>query len=313
VANEKPPVKLTLTLPAGQQANYFEHLTIGHWNGQDYVTLKYPDLTLEHSHTFCLQPGNYRITATTRQIDGTASVAMHHITLSEDTALSLSLPADQTAQRLKNVPLSLPDGPVQQRLREDQAGIVIFADPGSEPTEHLLREMLKRNLPDSAFGSIHDPEVAAMAAKAGVGAKITCKLGGKTDNLHGEPIELTDAYVKCISDGKYLGLSPMGGGSVKHAGLTVLLVVGNVSIVVISARAQAMDDGYFRLVGLRHDLLKYAAIKSAQHFKGWWMGRCSGIVPCDSPGIHCADLHVFDFKYTNTNYFPLADTVWEDA
>lgn len=140
---ERPPVKLTVTLPAGQRANYFEHLTIGFWDEQDYVTLKYPDLTLEHSHTFCLQPGNYRITATTRQIDGTASVAMHHITLSEDTALSLSLPADQTAQRLKKVPLVLPDGPVQQRLQKDQAGIVIFADPGSEPTEHLLREMLE--------------------------------------------------------------------------------------------------------------------------------------------------------------------------
>ena len=32
---------------------------------------------------------------------------------------------------------------MQQRLRKDQAGIVIFADPGSEPTEHLLREMLE--------------------------------------------------------------------------------------------------------------------------------------------------------------------------
>jgi hypothetical protein len=143
VADEKPPVKLTVILPAGQKANYFEHLTIGFWDGQDYVTLKYPDLAIENRHTFCLQPGNYRITATTRQIDDTASVAMHHITLSEDTVLSLSLPADQTARRLKNVPLSLPDGPVKTRWTPDKNGILIFADPGSEPTEHLLREMLE--------------------------------------------------------------------------------------------------------------------------------------------------------------------------
>ena len=91
--------------------------------------------------------------------------------------------------------------------------------------------MLSRNLKDSAFGGIYDPEVARLAAAEGVGATINCKLGGKLDRLHGEPIELTNAYVKCISDGKYLGLSPMGGGSVKHAGLTVLLVVGNVSVL----------------------------------------------------------------------------------
>jgi len=197
------------------------------------------------------------------------------------------------------------NGPVIIHESSDNTG-------GGAPGDgtHLLREMLKRDLPGSAFGSIHDPEVAAMAAKAGVGAKITCKLGGKTDSLHGEPIQLTDAYVKCISDGRFLGLSPMGGGGICNAGLTALLVVGNVNIVVTSIRGQAMDDGFFRVVGLRHDLLRYVAVKSSQHFKGWWKDYSSGIVACDSPGIHCADLHVFDFKFTNTGYFPLADTKW---
>jgi microcystin degradation protein MlrC len=98
----------------------------------------------------------------------------------------------------------------------------------------------------------------------------------------------------------------------RGAGLTALLVVGNVNIVVTSRRGQAMDDGLLRVVGLRHDLLKYVAVKSSQHFKGWWKDHCSGIVPCDSPGIHCADLHVFDFKYANTSYFPLADAKWNE-
>ena len=26
--------------------------------------------------------------------------------------------------------------------------------------------------------------------------------------------------------------------------------------------------------------------------------------------IHCADLHVFDFKNTHTDYFPLMDAEW---
>ena len=202
--------------------------------------------------------------------------------------------------------IPITNGPVVIHESSDNTG-------GGAPGDgtHLLREMLKRDLPGSAFGSIHDPEVAAMAAKAGVGAKLTCQLGGKTDNLHGEPIQLTDAYVKCISDGRFLGLSPMGGGGICSAGLTALLVVGNVNIVVTSTRGQAMDDGFFRVVGLRHDLLRYVAVKSSQHFKGWWKDYSSGIVPCDSPGIHCADLHVFDFKFTNTGYFPLADARWD--
>lgn len=177
---------------------------------------------------------------------------------------------------------------------------------------HLLREMLKRNIPDSAFGAIYDPEVAQLAAKAGVGAKISCKLGGKMDNLHGEPIALTDAYVKCISDGRFRSLTKVGGGGIRNAGLTVLLVVGNVNVVVHSIRGQAMDDGFLRTVGLRYDLLKYVGLKSSQHFKDWWKDHCSAIVACDSPGIHSSDLSVFDFKHTNTGYFPLQDAAWED-
>lgn len=212
--------------------------------------------------------------------------------------------AEVAVDLAEQIPIT--NGPVIINESSDNTG-------GGAPGDgtYLLREMIKRNLPGSAFGSVYDPEVVQIAVKAGVGATISCKLGGKTDSLHGEPIELTDAYVKCISDGKYLVVSPMGAGRIRNAGLTVLLVVGNMNIVVTTNRGQAFDDGYFRMVGLRHDLLRYAAVKSSQHFKGWWKDHCSGIVPCDSPGIHCVNLKVFDFKYTNTTYFPLADAQWD--
>lgn len=212
--------------------------------------------------------------------------------------------AEAAMDLAEQIPIT--NGPVVINESSDNPG-------GGSPGDgtHLLREMLKRNLPGSAFGSIYDPEVAQLAAKAGVGAKISCRLGGKMDNLHGAPIELIDAYVKCISDGRFLRVSPMGGGAISNIGLTALLVVGNVNIVVASIRDQAFDDGMFRVVGLRHDLLRYAAVKSSQHFKGWWKDHCSGIVPCDSPGVHCADLRTFDFKFANTGYFPLADAQWD--
>jgi len=47
------------------------------------------------------------------------------------------------------------------------------------------------------------------------------------------------------------------------------------------------------------------ALKSAQHFKGWWNTRAKTVIPCDSPGIQCADLTVFEYKHLNTSYYPL--------
>lgn len=149
-----PSVYLTLELPAGVNLNYSEHITLGRWNGDDFSTLTYPSLTFEGRHTFSLQPGYYRVTVTTRQIDGTASVSVQHITLHNDLTLQILPPEDQTPQRLKQVPLSLPEGPLL-RLLENTAKqnlLLIFAAPGKEPTEHLLLEMLEsaqdfQNLP----------------------------------------------------------------------------------------------------------------------------------------------------------------------
>ena len=161
------------------------------------------------------------------------------------------------------------------------------------------------------MGYIYDPEVAQQAAMAGVGATISCRLGGKTDPLHGQPLEL-EAYVKTISDGTFINHSPMGGGNTSRIGLSACLQVGNVNIVVGSIRTQPMDDGVFRIAGLRWDLLRIVGVKSSQHFKGWWAQRAGGIVACDPPGVHRADLTIFNFRNTNTNVFPLADVAWNE-
>ena len=117
--------------------------------------------------------------------------------------------------------------------------------------------------------------------------------------------------MKTISDGTYINKNPMGYGGLRNMGTTVLLQVGNVGIVVGTARQQTLDDGPFRIVGIDWQEMRFLALKSAQHFKGWWTGRAKTIIPCESPGIQSADLTVFDFKHVNTSYFPLGDPEWK--
>jgi hypothetical protein len=140
-----PSVVLTLENPTGESLRYFERFSLGCWDGRDFTTLQYQDLTMENSHSFQVRPGLYRLITTTRQIDGTATILLQHLWMKQDCSITLALPEDQTARRLKQVPLELPQGPVQAALEETagQNRILIFADPGSEPTEHLLQEMLQ--------------------------------------------------------------------------------------------------------------------------------------------------------------------------
>lgn len=142
---DEPKVMLKLVNPNAQPLSYYEHITVGQWNGEEFVTMRYPEMILERQWDLHVAPGMYRIITTTRQIDGTASVALHHVHVDADKALVLDLPEDQTAQRLQQVLLHLERGEVKNVLAEltGQKSIVIFADPGSEPTEHLLQEMLE--------------------------------------------------------------------------------------------------------------------------------------------------------------------------
>lgn len=218
-----------------------------------------------------------------------------------------------SAQEAVEKALQEPEGPVLINESSDNPG-------GGTPGDgtHLLRELLRRDVP-SAFGYIYDPEVAEQAARAGAGAYISCRLGGKTDRLHGDPIELENAYVKCVSDGIFNRVSPMGYGRAMDLGVTACLVAGNVSIVVGGGRkngigvprTQTFDDGPFRIVGVDWQHTQVLALKSAQHFKGWWADKVKAIIPCESPGLMSADLTTFSFRHASTEYYPLKDAQWE--
>src|SRR5690606_11584499 len=82
----------------------------------------------------------------------------------------------------------LPDGPeaVRQGLAAE-AGPVVIAEVSDNPGggapgdgTHLLRAILDADAPGSCFGFVYDPEVAAQAHAAGVGATIDIRLGAKS-------------------------------------------------------------------------------------------------------------------------------------
>ena len=86
--------------------------------------------------------------------------------------------------------------------------------------------------------------------------------------------------------------------------------MGNVSIVVASFRTQTFDDGPFMAAGVDWSQKKILALKSSQHFKGWWKDQVPCIIPCDSPGLQSADLSTFTFRMAHADYFPLGDPRW---
>jgi len=169
---------------------------------------------------------------------------------------------------------------------------------------HLLRALLASNAPETAFGFIYDPETAAQAHRAGAGATIAVRLGGKTDDLHGAPVETT-AYVKALTDGRFVQQSPMGRGRRVDLGPMARLVIGNVDVLVSSVRTQTLDPEVFLLHGIDVTRYRLVALKSTQHFRAGFETIAARIIQADTPGLTSSDLSIFDYHRLRRPIWPL--------
>ncbi len=194
---------------------------------------------------------------------------------------------------------------------------VIINDTADNPgggapgdSTHLLRAMLDARLSEACFGYIYDPETAEQAHRAGVGATIDVRLGGKTDDLHGRPIEAS-AYVKCLTDGRFVRQSPMGRGARVDLGRMARLVIGEMDVLVSSVRTQTLDAEPFLLHGIDVTRYKIVALKSSQHFRAAFEPIAAAIIRADTPGLTAVDLTEFPYRRLRRPIWPLdRDLAW---
>lgn len=172
----------------------------------------------------------------------------------------------------------------------------------------LLGAMLEAGLDDACFALMNDPEVARAAHDAGVGSRVEVPLGGKTDSLHGEPLAV-DAYVKCLTDGRFVQSSPMWGGLEVDHGLSARLRIGGVDVVVGSANAQVLDEQVFLLHGIDVVDYKVVGLKSSQHFRAAFEGVAERIITVDSPGLSTLRLRAFEYGKIRRPIYPLDEIV----
>ena len=170
---------------------------------------------------------------------------------------------------------------------------------------YTLKAMLDRDLPGTIFQYIKDPEVAKQAHEAGVGAKIDIVIGGKTDDMHGKPIEVKDVEVLALSDGIFDYRTPNNKGLVCNLGLSARLRHSNVEFIVVTARVQALDDGMIYATGGDPKNYKIIALKSANHFRGYFEPIADAIVTSDPPGIRCSNLTTYPYKRMRSPLYPL--------
>lgn len=198
------------------------------------------------------------------------------------------------AENAFDQPLPSPDVAVAQAMAFPHGKPVVLADVqdnpgggGSSDTTGLLHALLEARVQGAMLGLLHDPDAAAAAHAAGIGATMTLGLGGRSRQFGDTPL-CTTAHVAALSDGQVTYEGQMYGGGIAQIGPTAVLHIteggADVRVVVSSVRNQCLDRAYFRHLGLTPETAQLIAVKSTVHFRADFDPIAQAVIPVASPG-----------------------------
>jgi microcystin degradation protein MlrC len=208
-------------------------------------------------------------------------------------------PLEQAVARAKE----MREGPILLLDHADNVG-----SGGTEDVMTVLGEVIRQGLEDVAVAAVWDPEAVKQMGKAGVGATVTLKLGGKSDmpaiGKQGEPLEVT-GRVRTLSDGQWIVRGPMYTGVTVTMGPTAVLDTGKVQIVVVSRHHEPWDQGIFTSVGIDPKTKRYLLLKSRIHYRAGFAPLARATITCDGEGVTTSDNARLKFEHVRRPIFPL--------
>lgn len=199
---------------------------------------------------------------------------------------------------------------IEQALDTAEAtkGCVVLADVadnagGGAPSDNvsLLRALLDRGVRDAATGCYWDPIAARVCANAGVGARISLRLGGKCGPASGDPLDLT-VTVRAIREAFE---QPSLSGSVQPMGRSVWVESAGIDIVIMSIRSQVFAPEAFTGLGIALRGKRLIAVKSSQHFYDAFAPLANRIIHVATPGALQMDFASIPYqRKRDLAYFP---------
>jgi microcystin degradation protein MlrC len=203
-----------------------------------------------------------------------------------------------------------PEEALRTAANEDH-GPVVLMDVGdnvgggsSADSTVLLAEARRQGIGDY-LQTLYDPESVAACVAAGVGSEITLRVGGKTDDMHGSPVEVT-GRVRLISDGKYEDPTPTHGGwRYFDDGVRVVLeTTDDHTLVLTSRRTGNTTRQQMYSVGIHPEDKKIVVAKGVVSPRPAYEPIAARIILVNTPGVTTSDLSSFDYRRRRRPLYP---------
>jgi microcystin degradation protein MlrC len=200
---------------------------------------------------------------------------------------------------------TLSDGPIVLLDHADNCG-----SGATQDVMTVLAEVLAQGLGDVAVATVWDPRAVEEMAKAGPGAQVTLKLGGRSSmpsiGEQGRPLEVSGT-VRAITDGAFTVRGPMYTGIVAQMGRTAVLDTGKVKIVVTSKHHEPWDLGVFTSVGIDPLAQRYLLLKSRIHYRAGFAPIAKATFTLDGDGVTTSDNARLTYAKLRRPIYPLDD------
>jgi microcystin degradation protein MlrC len=192
---------------------------------------------------------------------------------------------------------------------------VVLADTADNPgggapgdSTFVLEALLERKAGPVAFGPLYDPMAVALCFDAGLGARIPLRVGGKTSAMSGRPLDL-DCEVRHLAR----NASQAFGQARVPAGDLATIRVGEIDIVLVSVRGQAMGTDLFTAHGVDLAGKRLIVVKSSQHFQGAFGPIAKAVFYIAGPGAIAFDFPALPYSKVRRPKWPLDADPWRTA
>lgn len=179
---------------------------------------------------------------------------------------------------------------------------------GSTADGTLLLHAIEQNPPGKSFVCLYDPEVVQQLSGHDAGDSATISVGGKTDELHGQPwtgeVTIVGHY-----DGKFKETKPRHGGMTDcDQGQTVVVeTLKGTTIMVTSRRQFPFSISQLTTFDVKPSDYHILVAKGVNAPIAAYQPVCKNMLRVNTPGVTTADMRHLNYEHRRDPLYPLED------
>jgi microcystin degradation protein MlrC len=207
------------------------------------------------------------------------------------------------------------DAALDRALAVD-GGLVVLADIADNPgggapcdSTFILSRIVERGISNVALGCIYDIGAVQACKEAGVGTRLTLRIGGKSGVSSGTPLDLAVTVRALVDDHN----QTMAGTLSRLGSAAWVSTDDKIDIVLMTRREQTFSPTAFSGLGIDLAERRIVVVKSTQHFHAEFAPIAREMLYVSTPGALTTDFANIPYRVRDLSFWPRVDNPFNDA